>query len=38
MQVDSIRNDAVQTGKAMKFAMSLLAAVAVAAAAGLTIT
>lgn len=35
MQVDSISSDDVQTGKAMKRAMSLLAAVAVAAAVGL---
>lgn len=35
MQVDSIGNDDVQAGKAMKRAMGLLAAVAVAAAAGL---
>ena len=35
MQVDAIGNDDVQTGKAMKRAMGLLAAVAVAAAAGL---
>ncbi|HET9024964.1 MAG TPA: hypothetical protein VFN64_10350 [Burkholderiaceae bacterium] len=35
MQVDAISNDDVQTGKAMKRAMSLLAAFAVAAAAGL---
>ena len=35
MQVDAISNDDVQTGKVMKLAMSLLAAFAVAAAAGL---
>lgn len=35
MQVDSISRDDVQTGKAMKRAMGLLAVVAVAAAAGL---
>lgn len=35
MQVDSISNTDVQNGKAMKRALSLLAAVAVAAAAGL---
>lgn len=35
MQVDSISNDDVQTGKTMKRAMGLLAAFAVAAAAGL---
>jgi hypothetical protein len=35
MQVDSISNDDIQTGKTMKRAMGLLAAVAVAAAAGL---
>jgi hypothetical protein len=35
MQVDGISNDDVQAGKAMKRAFGLLAAVAVAAAAGL---
>jgi hypothetical protein len=35
MQVDSISNDDVQTGKAMKRAMGMLAAVAVVVAAGL---
>jgi hypothetical protein len=35
MQVDAISNDDVQAGQAMKRAMGLLAAVAVAAAAGL---
>lgn len=35
MQVDSISSDDVQTGKAMKRAMGLLAAVAMAAAVGL---
>ena len=35
MQVDSINNDDIQAGKTMKRAMGLLAAFAVAAAAGL---
>ena len=35
MQVDALSNDAVQTGKTVKRAMSLLAAIAFAAAAGL---
>lgn len=35
MQVDSLSNDDLQTGKAMKRAMGLLTAFAVAAAAGL---
>src|SRR5512139_2640754 len=35
MQVDALSNDDLQTGKTMKRAMSLLAAVAFAAAAGL---
>ena len=35
MQVDALSNDDIQTGKAMKRAMGLLAAVAFAAAAGL---